>query len=264
MALSSVGVLSTVRSCQQTEVLDEAVAQVLEAQEASGKPLGIILAGHNGSGKSTMWKVHLSDRLQIPLINADRMMLSILPEVDDLLELPEWAVTLRDKHAPWMRVAQLGVESFVAQAMIQQVPFAMETVFSHWKELPEGGYESKIDKIRELQEAGYFVLLLFVGLANAELSIARVFTRVAAGGHSIEEPKLRDRFPRTQRAISEAMLVADAAILVDNSLGQEEAFSVCRIQLRDNLLYDVRSGSDVSPAISEWLDVVAALPAIDS
>ncbi len=241
-------------------MLEAAVAQVIEAQEASGKPLGIILAGHNGSGKSTMWKVHLSDRLQIPLVNADRMMLSILPEVEDLLDLPDWAVALRDKHAPWMRVAQLGVESFVAQAMIQQVPFAMETVFSHWKELPDGRFESKIDKIRELQEAGYFVLLLFVGLANVDLSIARVLTRVAAGGHNIEEPKLRDRFPRTQRAIAEATRVADAAILVDNSFGQEEAFTVCRIQLRDQPLYDVRNCDEVSPAIREWLDVVAMLP----
>lgn len=244
-------------------MLDEAVAKILAAQDESGKPLGIILAGHNGSGKSTMWKVHLSDQLQIPLVNADRMMLSILPEVGDLLDLPDWAVMLRDKHAPWMRVAQLGVESFVAQAMVQKVPFAMETVFSHWKELPEGGFESKVDKILEMQKAGYFVLLLFVGLANVELSIARVFTRVSAGGHNIEEPKLRERFPRTQRAIAVAKSVADATIFVDNSLGQEEAFRVCRIQLRDDTLYDVRTNDDVSPAIREWLDVVAPFPSAD-
>jgi predicted ABC-type ATPase len=242
-------------------MLDQAVAQVLAAQQASGKPLGIILAGHNGSGKSTMWRVHLSDRLQIPLVNADRMMLSVLPEVDNLLDLPAWAVALRDKNAPWMRVAQLGVEAFVAQAMIQQVPFAMETVFSHWKPLSGGKFESKIDKIRELQKAGYFVLLFFVGLANVELSIARVLTRVAAGGHNIEEPKLRDRFPRTQKAVAEAKRIADAAILVDNSLGEQEAFSMCRIQLADDMLYDVREQGAVSPAIREWLDRVA--PSLD-
>lgn len=238
-------------------MLDRAVAQILAAQEASGKPLGIILAGHNGSGKSTMWKMHLSDRLQIPLVNADRMMLSILPEVQNLLDLPQWAVTLRDRNAPWMRVAQLGVESFVAQAMIQQVPFAMETVFSHWKRLPDGSFESKIDKIRELQAAGYFVLLVFVGLANVDLSVARVLTRVSAGGHNVQEAKLRDRFPRTQRAIAQAKQVADAAILVDNSLGQEQAFSVCRIQLGEAALFDVRDDEGVSPAITQWLDVIA-------
>lgn len=86
-------------------LLEQAIDQILAAQTASGKPLGIIVAGHNGSGKSTMWRDHLSERFQIPLVNADRMMLSILPEVDDLLNLPEWAVGLRDRNGAWMRVA---------------------------------------------------------------------------------------------------------------------------------------------------------------
>lgn len=240
-------------------MLEAAVAQVLAAQEASGKPLGIILAGHNGSGKSTMWREHLSDRLQIPLVNADRMMLSILPEVEDLLQLPDWAVTMRDTNASWMQVAQRGVEAFAAQAMIQQVPFAMETVFSHWRQREDGSTESKIDKIRELQRAGYFVLLFFVGLANVDLSIARVLTRVAAGGHTIPEARLRERFPRTQRAIAAAVSIADAAILVDNSLAQNDAFTVCRIQLGDEPLYDIRERDGVISAIREWLDVIAPL-----
>lgn len=64
-----------------------------------------------------MWREHLSEKLQIPLVNANRMMLSILPEVGDLLDLPRWAVDLRDRNGSWMRVAQFGVEAFVAQAM---------------------------------------------------------------------------------------------------------------------------------------------------
>lgn len=240
-------------------MLADAVDQVLEAQTASGKPLGIILAGHNGSGKSTMWRQHLSEKLQIPLVNADRMMLSILPEVDDLLDLPEWAVALRDRNGSWMRVAQLGVEAFVAQAMEQNLPFAMETVFSDWEPQPNGSIRSKIQKIMQLQDEGYFVLLCFVGLSNVELSIARVLTRVLSGGHGIDEPKLRKRFPKTQHAISEARSVADATILVDNSLGPEEAFSVCRIQLGETELFDLRRQDAAQAAIVEWLDRVAQI-----
>ena len=204
-----------------------------------------------------MWRDHLSDRLQIPLVNADRMMLSILPEVSDLIELPQWAVELRDSHPSWPEIARLGVEAFVAQALGKQVPFATETVFSHWNTLPDGTIESKIDKIRELQHQGYFVLLLFVGLANVELSIARVSTRVASGGHNVDDAKLRSRFPRTQHAIAKAKSIADAAILVDNSLGENEAFSVCRIQLGEETLFDVRDGTHVAPAILAWLDMIA-------
>jgi len=42
--------------------LAEAVEQVLQTQIASEKPLAIIVAGHNGSGKSTMWTERLESR----------------------------------------------------------------------------------------------------------------------------------------------------------------------------------------------------------
>lgn len=49
-------------------------------QIATDKPLAIVLAGHNGSGKSTLWYAKFADALQIPLVNADRLTLSMLPE----------------------------------------------------------------------------------------------------------------------------------------------------------------------------------------
>jgi predicted ABC-type ATPase len=235
--------------------LSTSVAQVVEAQTASGKPLAIVLAGHNGSGKSTMWYDRLADTLQIPLINADRMMLSILP---DKRPLPDWAMLLRDQDTSWMHVAQLGVHAFVAQAMEDHVPFAMETVFSHWREKQDGTFESKIDQIKDMQAAGYFVLLLFVGLTSAQLSVARVATRKAQGGHDVPRGKLKERFPRTQKAISHALAQVDAAILVDNSRSLAKAFSVCRVQIKDEVQYDVRSlARPPAKVISEWLDVVA-------
>jgi predicted ABC-type ATPase len=238
--------------------IGKAFDRVLEAQEASGKPLAIILAGHNGSGKSTMWRRHLSDRLQMPLINADRMMLSILPEQNRDGFLVEWAQQLRDTNQSWMRVAQRGVQAFVAQAMGESLPFSMETVFSHWKEQPDGSFDSKIRLISDLQEAGYFVLLCFVGLSHSGLSVGRVLTRVATGGHDVGRDKLLDRFPRTQAAIAAAIPVADAAILADNSLDEKRAFSVCRIQMGDEEIFDIRRGA-AEPAITEWLDRVAPL-----
>ena len=95
--------------------LSRAVDQILSAQQATRKPLAVILAGHNGSGKSTLWRRALSDQLQIPLINADRMMLSILPEPGDD-GLAPWAMTLRDTDRGWMGVAQQGVNAFAGHA----------------------------------------------------------------------------------------------------------------------------------------------------
>ena len=238
--------------------LKKAVTHVLTAQKKSKKPLAIVLAGHNGSGKSTMWYSHLADQLQIPLINADRMMLSILPEVDAGRSLPSWASNLRDKNDSWMGVAQRGVQAFVAQAMAKQVPFAMETVFSHWVDLGNGQYESKIDQIKQMQAEGYYVILFFVDLTSSQLSIARVNTRVSAGGHDVAINKLTERFPRTQKAISMAAKVADAAILVDNSQEPSKAFSVCRIQMLDQEVYDVRNEPSNAPlAVLKWINVVS-------
>jgi predicted ABC-type ATPase len=237
--------------------LPEAVEAVQRDQEKSQKPLAVILAGHNGAGKSTLWYKHLSDTFQIPLVNADRMMLSILPELSDKRPLPEWATNIRDRDESWMVVAQKGVEAFVAQAMAKKVPFAMETVFSHWRVLGQGKVESKIDLIREMQRAGYYVLLFFVGLSNDQLSIARVCTRVAMGGHAVATEKLQARFPRTQKAIEKAKNIADAAILVDNSRQPAFAFTICRVQIRDRVLYDCRRQRGRRPQpILEWLKIV--------
>lgn len=238
--------------------LSAAVEQILDAQKRTKKPLAIILAGHNGSGKSTMWRKSLSGQLQIPLLNADRMMLSILPEADSSGALVDWAQALRDTDLGWMQVAQSGVKAFAAHAMAAKVPFAMETVFSHWDIQEDGTVKSKIDLITDLQDAGYFVLLLFVGLANVDLSVLRVMSRVADNGHNVPQDKLVQRFPRTQLAVREAAKVADATIFTDNSRDEKRAFTVSRVQLGEEAIFDLRAeGRIVPPVILEWLEKVS-------
>jgi predicted ABC-type ATPase len=217
------------------------------------------MAGHNGSGKSTFWRRTLADEFRIPLINADRMMLSILPEPDADGALPDWASHVRDTNEDWMRVAQQGVQGFVNYAMNAPVPFAMETVFSHWRPRPDGTVESKIDLISNLQAAGYFVVLVFVGLTSAAASISRVATRVAQNGHNVPEQRLRDRFPRTQKAIAEAIKVADASLLTDNSRDTAHAFTLCRTIISGTAIYDIRDDETNPPpnTILGWLNVIS-------
>ena len=184
-------------------------------------------------------------------------MMSILPEPRDR-NLPGWASDIRDTDTSWMEVAQKGVDGFVAHAMAKKVSFARETVFSHWRERPDGSIESKIGQIVEMQAAGYFVLLLFVGLSNWPLSIGRVQRRVQQGGPAVDPEKLIARFGRTQKAIREAAKVADATILLDNSRTQREAFTVCRVQLKEQIEFDLRNREAAIPKeIAAWLDVVS-------
>jgi predicted ABC-type ATPase len=151
-----------------------------------------------------------------------------------------------------MRVAQQGVQGFVGYAMNAKVPFALETVFSHWRQRPDGTIDSKLDLIRNLQSNGYFVLLVFVGPTSAGMSISRVATRVAENGHNVPEQRLRGRFPRTQKAI------ADASLLTDNSRDAANAFTVCRTVVHGAETYDIRDDATNPPpnVILRWLDVI--------
>ncbi len=242
--------------------IGRAVKEIIKTQMTDAKPLAVVLAGHNGSGKSTMWSKRLSDGVRIPLINADRLVSSILPEPGKDGALPEWATRLRNTDPRWMRLAQGGAESFVSLALDSGVPFAIETVFSHWRQLPDGRVESKVDLIERAQAKGYFVLLLFVGLASADLSVLRVQTRVREHGHDVPHEKLVSRYPRTQRAIRHALPIADASVMVDNSLGLDAAFTVVRAQARGHVLYDARQEAGLAPAIAQWMNKVAPTPEV--
>lgn len=228
-----------------------------------GKPLAIILAGHNGSGKSTLWRDRLSEVLKIPLINADRLTLSILPEVNagETRGLPPWAAALRDDDLTWQRISQAAVRSLVTEVLKQRVSFAYETVFSHIKERPDGIVESKADLVREFQACGYSVALLFVGLTNSDLSVLRVQTRQRQGGHSVPVDKLRSRFPRTQLVVRMAAEMADLTLMFDNSRAEKKAFSLVRAQSKMEILYDCRTGlskdKELLAVAKPWLDLVA-------
>lgn len=228
------------------------------------RPPAIVLAGHNGSGKSTLWYDRLADSLQMPLINADRLTLSLLPPPGTDSHLRPWASRLRDEDVRWHRLAQEGVQLFMGLAMEQGMPFAFETVFSYLQREAGGTVRSKVDLIRALQEHGYFVVLLFVGLASAELSILRVATRKSQGGHDVPEEKLRARFPRTQQAVAMASRVADLTLMFDNSRDLASAFTLVRVQRKEEELYDCRDAGfrqdpDLVTIAGLWLAHVAPL-----
>lgn len=230
--------------------------------EREKRPVAFVLAGHNGSGKSTLWYQRLAGNLQIPLVNADRLTMSILPEPSGSPpRIPAWAQTLRDENTTWQILSQSGVKLFRELIMEQRQAFAFETVFSHWKELPDGNVESKIDDIKTMQRRGYMVVLIFVGLTSLSLSILRVQNRKRTGGHDVPTAKLTERFPRTQKAIGAASKVADLTLMVDNSLDEKRAFQFVRAQRKRIVLFDARDpgyrvAGEVRAAAAPWLENV--------
>lgn len=150
-----------------------------------------LLAGGNGAGKSTFYRVALQPR-GMALVNADNIARDIAP---DSTEEASYAA------------AQLA-EHLRHDLLDQGVSFCFETVFSH---------PSKIDFIARAKALGYEVILVFIHLDNTGLNKARVIQRVSEGGHKVPEDKIESRIPRTLAHIKTALPLADEVHLLDNS-----------------------------------------------
>ncbi|MGH8482499.1 MAG: zeta toxin family protein, partial [Nevskiaceae bacterium] len=85
--------------------------------------------------------------------------------------------------------------------------FIAETVFSH---------PSKLDLVMRAGAAGYLVTLHVV-LVPEELSVARARLRTEQGGHSVPIAKVRARYRRLWPLVRQAVLLADEAVVYDNS-----------------------------------------------
>jgi predicted ABC-type ATPase len=87
------------------------------------------------------------------------------------------------------------------------VSFVTETVFSH---------DSKLELVRSAVGAGYLVTLHVVMVPEA-LAVARVASRVSAGGHPVPEEKVRARHRRLWPLVASAIGLVEHATVYDNS-----------------------------------------------
>lgn len=151
-----------------------------------------ILAGANGAGKSTFYRLFLKSR-GINLINADIIARAINP--------------VNQESASYK--AMMLAERLREDLLLQGISFCFETVFSH---------PSKIDFIARAKSLGYHIVLVYIHLETPELNEARVHQRVAEGGHDVPPQKIRSRIPRTMKYIATVLPLIDEARLLDNSL----------------------------------------------
>ena len=149
-----------------------------------------ILAGGNGSGKSTFYNTQLKP-LGLPFINADSIAKELYPEA------PESHSYDAAKIAAHMRIELLA----------KGESFCFESVFSH---------PSKIDFVAQAKANGYEVVLVFIHLDDQNLNLARIAQRVAAGGHSVPAEKVKSRIPRTLKYIKAAIPLCDKVYVLGN------------------------------------------------
>jgi predicted ABC-type ATPase len=153
------------------------------------QPVVVAIAGPNGAGKTTFYEAHLRAS-GLRFVNADAL------------------------------ARELGIDAYRAAEMAGHVrrdliaareSFVFETVFSD----PE---QEKVGFLRAAADAGYGVVLCFIGLDSAELSDERVTLRTLMGGHDVPRDKLLARYPRSLRNLAHAMRELPSVRVFDNSI----------------------------------------------
>lgn len=150
-----------------------------------------LLAGGNGAGKSTFYRLFLKRR-GLPFINADLIARDLDPDT------PE-ASSYR---------ASLIAEKIRLDWLEARRSFCFETVFSH---------PGKVDFVARARALGYQVVFVYIHLDSPELNLARVSQRVAGGGHGVPEEKILSRLPRTRRHVRTVLPLVNELRLLDNS-----------------------------------------------
>lgn len=217
---------------------------------ADNKSIMVMIAGPNGAGKTTLWRQllepMLEDELEAVYINAD--------EIER--ELNEAAQG--DRRAPQTRETALQAQSEATrrrELLLSAPPgmhrhFVFETVFSD-----QHGH-----KLAELQRgvaAGYYVVMLFVGLDDVELAQQRVHRRVAVGGHDVPSDLQHMRFPRVFANAQKAMQIVPLAVFFDNSRDRDDG------QRTHRPVAVVKNGAVLAQhdEMPEWWRMIIPVPA---
>ena len=151
------------------------------------RPLVVVIAGPNGSGKTTFYHAHLK-ACGLRFLNADVLAREIGLQPYDAARA---ATALRE------------------ELLAQRESFVFETVFSD----PAG---DKLGFLKRAVECGYTVVLCFIGISGPEVSEERVAMRVAQGGHDVPTDKLFARYPRTMTNLRQAIRELPCVWIFDN------------------------------------------------
>lgn len=136
-------------------------------------PQCIMLAGPNGAGKSSIARTLLAETFGVTtFVNAD--------------VIAQGLSGFAPESAAWE--ASRVMLDRLHQLAASREDFAFETT------LAARSYAGWID---ELRQSGYWCVLNYVWLESADLAVARVQHRVAAGGHHIPEHTIRQRYRRS-------------------------------------------------------------------
>lgn len=153
-----------------------------------------IIAGPNGSGKTSHARVTLLPNFlsSNEFINADEIAKILSPKNPE-----KSAITAG-------RLMMKRIEFLMNEGL----DFAFETTLAA---------KTYLNLIRDAQDKGYKVNLIFLKLDNANLAQERVLTRVSKGGHNIDPLVIQRRFQRGLDNLKDYLKVVDTAVIYESS-----------------------------------------------
>jgi len=158
------------------------------------RPSVHVIAGANGSGKTTFARVFLPRYIQCErFVNADLIAQGLSPFAPNTVAL---------------RASKLALQE-INRYSNMAVSFGFETTLS--------GKQYGV-RLQSLKNRGYQIQLYFLWVPSPELAISRITERVQLGGHFVPSDDVRRRYKRgLSQLFSRYLSLADGWMIFDNS-----------------------------------------------
>lgn len=171
------------------------------------KPVLIVIAGPNGSGKTSV---------TTKILDHEWMEDSVYINPD---------IVAQERFGDWnsmeaIKKAVVYCEEWREKCLVERKSLIFETVLSA---------KDKIDYIERAKEAGFFVRLFFVCTKSPAINASRIAQRVMKGGHDVPITKVISRY---QKSILNCKYIAtkvDRTYLYDNSVDDTEQQLLIRL-----------------------------------
>ncbi len=171
------------------------------------KPELIIIAGPNGSGKTSITQKFLHHEWAegTTYINPDQVAKDMFGDWNDseaVLKSANYCAKLRE------------------ECLIKRKSFVFETVFSA---------QDKIDFVLRAKQAGFFIRIFFISTSDPSINAARIAKRVMKGGHDVPISKIISRYNKSIQNCRIVAPIIDRLYLYDNSIDNIDARPLFRL-----------------------------------
>lgn len=165
------------------------------------RPVLIVIAGPNGSGKTSVTTkiLHHEWLEDSEYINPDNVANDIFGDWNNreaILKASDYCKERRE------------------QCLVEKRSLIFETVMSA---------SDKVDFIIKAKEAGFFIRLFFISTESPAINARRVAIRVLKGGHDVPISKIISRYDKSIANCNILSAIVDRLYVYDNSIEDSEA-----------------------------------------